>query len=458
MELFKLRVQNLGRIADAELSIRPLTVFIGPNNTNKTWTAYALYALAKWLSGSFANLWRRYHNDGLVRLDHQIELAIASSVIRLTSLLSRSQEASTLLEELVREDMLKDIKENVRLVLLRTGLSRVLAVPEDIVRNSTAELEMTRAQFMNAIPGRLALELQSRGSGHQGVFTDRDGTSRLWFVQAGMTPATEQGTEAFLQSFVGQLLLWRFSGVYALPAERKALVTLNRLLQPSFTNLLTQPVADFVSMLTEAEAEASRPAVPYGFPDVASSLERSLLRGKLAFDQANTPLMLTYLSQSGPNLKMHASSSLIRALAGLDVYLRNLAREGDLIVIDEPEMNAHPEAQLMITELLGILVNKGINVVITTHSPYVVDHINNLVEAATLPKRQQDEIARRFKLQTKEAFIPSENVSTYLFSEGGTVTDTFDREDRIINWDTFGGTSDYVSNVYGKILELQPQG
>ena len=47
MELFRLRVENLGRIADAELSIRPLTVFVGPNNTNKTWTAYALYGLAQ---------------------------------------------------------------------------------------------------------------------------------------------------------------------------------------------------------------------------------------------------------------------------------------------------------------------------------------------------------------------------------------------------------------------------
>ena len=46
----KLSIRNLGKMASAELDIRPLTVFVGPNNTNKTWTAYALYGLARDLS------------------------------------------------------------------------------------------------------------------------------------------------------------------------------------------------------------------------------------------------------------------------------------------------------------------------------------------------------------------------------------------------------------------------
>ena len=44
MRLFDVKVHNLGRIKDAELCIRPLTVFFGPNNTNKTWVANAMMA------------------------------------------------------------------------------------------------------------------------------------------------------------------------------------------------------------------------------------------------------------------------------------------------------------------------------------------------------------------------------------------------------------------------------
>ena len=40
-------LDKLGRIEHAEIEIRPLTVFVGENNTNKTWAAYCLYGLAR---------------------------------------------------------------------------------------------------------------------------------------------------------------------------------------------------------------------------------------------------------------------------------------------------------------------------------------------------------------------------------------------------------------------------
>src|ERR1700742_2430880 len=43
-------LDNLGRIAHAEIDVRPLTVFVGENNTNKTWAAYCLYGLARHLT------------------------------------------------------------------------------------------------------------------------------------------------------------------------------------------------------------------------------------------------------------------------------------------------------------------------------------------------------------------------------------------------------------------------
>jgi hypothetical protein len=33
-------VHNLGPVNEAEIVIRPLTIFVGPNNSGKTWTAY----------------------------------------------------------------------------------------------------------------------------------------------------------------------------------------------------------------------------------------------------------------------------------------------------------------------------------------------------------------------------------------------------------------------------------
>ena len=43
--IINLRVENLGVIKEAELDIRPFTIFIGENNTNKSWTAYSIYGI-----------------------------------------------------------------------------------------------------------------------------------------------------------------------------------------------------------------------------------------------------------------------------------------------------------------------------------------------------------------------------------------------------------------------------
>ncbi|MCB9543939.1 MAG: hypothetical protein H6703_16040 [Myxococcales bacterium] len=48
----RLVVDRLGAIEHAELTIRPLTLFFGPNGTNKTWTAYAVYGLLHKLRGA----------------------------------------------------------------------------------------------------------------------------------------------------------------------------------------------------------------------------------------------------------------------------------------------------------------------------------------------------------------------------------------------------------------------
>jgi hypothetical protein len=41
----KVAIKNLGAVREAEIELKPLTVFVGPNNTGKTWTAYTLSAI-----------------------------------------------------------------------------------------------------------------------------------------------------------------------------------------------------------------------------------------------------------------------------------------------------------------------------------------------------------------------------------------------------------------------------
>ena len=60
-------------------------------------------------------------------------------------------------------------------------------------------------------------------------------------------------------------------------------------------------------------------------------------------------------------------------------YLRHMAMPGDLLMIDEPELNLHPENQLRIARLFSQLVNIGIKIFVTTHSDYIIKELNTLI-------------------------------------------------------------------------------
>lgn len=78
-------------------------------------------------------------------------------------------------------------------------------------------------------------------------------------------------------------------------------------------------------------------------------------------------------------LSMDESSSAVRSLLDIGFYLRHEARIGDLLIVDEPELNLHPENQRRIAKLFARLINIGIKVFITTHSDYIIKEVNTLI-------------------------------------------------------------------------------
>lgn len=78
-------------------------------------------------------------------------------------------------------------------------------------------------------------------------------------------------------------------------------------------------------------------------------------------------------------LTMDESSSAVRSLLDIGFYIRHVAAPGDLLMVDEPELNLHPENQRRVARLFARLVNIGIKVFITTHSDYIIKELNTLI-------------------------------------------------------------------------------
>ena len=177
---------------------------------------------------------------------------------------------------------------------------------------------------------------------------------------------------------------------------------------------------------------------------LAEILENDILGGKVNIDNSDFGQEILYQPSENVKLEMTVSSSMVKELAPLVLCLRYFAVPNELLIIDEPEMNLHPAAQVQIIEFLAMLVQAGLKVLITTHSPYIVDHLSNLMKAAKYEDKES--LKERFYLERTEAFIPQEKVSVYLF-EDGTVKNILHENGRI-DWGTFGNVSDDISHIF----------
>lgn len=462
----KLSIRNLGRIESADIEIAPLTVFIGPTNTNKTWAAYSLYGLLRALSSrSFMTPpWGAHYYD-LVTIDATLAKNINSATQRVLSFITNSPKTEFVSLEVTRKEIMDQVPSAILCSITSRGLSTVLAIPELHLADTNVTIELAEKDLDNDIV-RATITLQQLADRYtiESSF-DRKSKEAFRIGQQVARTGSDDILRQSVETTVKQLFL-SSARVIPFPAERKALANLSLPFdfpyrQPNMATI-SRPVSDYnwflwaASDIKEAQKTgAVSPLIIGGMPEASSLLEDEILAGKVDFKGDRSSKGMEYTLNRGSSLRIHAASSLVKSLAGLDVYLGTFAKPGDMLVIDEPEMNAHPDAQLRIMELLGFLVNKGLRILITTHSPYLVDHLKNLMEAATAATEIKNNLAPMFKLRTKDAFVSADNVAVYSFDREGNVTSVLNRAERSIDWSTFSDASEVATNLYAEILEAK---
>jgi hypothetical protein len=453
--LAKIHVQNYGRIRDAEIELRPFTVFIGPNNTNKTWVAYAINGLVQSLSA--ARFFFRTNSamepvPGFHPPVGIIESCDAAAK-RISLGLIADATVSTSSMNVYRAELLEELHldEWVDFSLDAGGLANLLALEESPLKDACVTLKMKRRDVLDGgLINHLEISLERPSSNLRVVPRDNAGNSR-YETNIGLRslkgPPNASDVQKWISDFTRWLALGVFQGSVAFPAERNGLLSTYKFLTGPTTQIaLNHASQDFVNLVRYADNTRRSSGGPCRH--VNQILERMVLGGTLSFGPDAESSGMAYTLEGGPRVDVEAAASLVRSLAGFYCYFQHHALDHDLIIVDEPEMNAHPEAQLRLTEFFSALVHQEFRVLITTHSPYMVDHLNNLVAAWDVPGE------KRGSVPASAYAINPDDVAVYLF-DNGEVKDIFNRDEAVIDLETFGKSSDYVNNLYSQILRLQ---
>lgn len=147
--------------------------------------------------------------------------------------------------------------------------------------------------------------------------------------------------------------------------------------------------------------------------DYAEEMEKDLLHGKVLI---STDGDIQFKPDKSPRtvLPIQMTASMIKTLSSLVVYLKHIARKDDLIIIDEPEVNLHPDNQIILTRILARLMNRGFRLLVSTHSDYVIREINNLVLMSHTENNAVSQLAKS-NGYTPEEFIDKNDLAVHIF-------------------------------------------
>ena len=424
----ELEVSDFGPIARAKIALRPLTVFVGPSNTGKSYLAILIYALHRFFR-NFPSIpytmlperrryvsWRTQEAFGSSAGIQQV-LEWARAMLRDKAvLMDKLVPVPTKVASFVWQTVLND-----KSMEWRDTVERVFGItPRDLTRYWTLQNTKLVVRSEVEVPTDQPVEYHfgiSEGSEFSVQPIDYplllDGAelsaNRSILIRFTDESPTDEMSGFWAREFISYIAGMTIAPLssplnaraYYLPADRTGIMHAHQVVVSSLIRsaaragfrdeaplgTLSGVLADFLEQLVEL-SDVRRGA--NSGAQVAEKIEQSMLVGKIHADESvvNYPFFSYQPSGWQRTLPLMNTSSMVSELAPVVLYLRHVVQPGNTLIIEEPEAHLHPAMQREFTRQIAAMIHAGIRVIITTHSEWVLEELANLVYLSSLSKEQ----------------------------------------------------------------------
>lgn len=214
------------------------------------------------------------------------------------------------------------------------------------------------------------------------------------------------------------------------------------MLKPNFSVSTTQMIQDTISL---TDVKINKQLI-----FTAAELMKEILQGEYRNVSGEERLQVTDDRYVKINFASSGQQEAVWILNVLFYYLLN--NKKTYFIIEEPESHLFPNAQKLIMEFISLVRGNKNQIFITTHSPYILGTINNLLYASKISKNvNQKELER---IVMKEKWISFDDISAY-FIDKGIVYSCMDTEFQSIENEVIDGASDDINNDYDKMILLK---
>lgn len=427
--MLNVKVKYFGPLIEADISLRPLTVFIGENNAGKSYTALLNYAIFASFSRS-----RRLHRFDPFRSVYSLDPSELSECEQkeLNDLLAKRGEVGfDELPNVIQNEVDKGFKklceqlpEQLSSEIQRCFGSELsdLIRPrchkrfELIIESSYLDLR-TKFKFQD---GRLSL--QSFTYSLEGI---KFPLNRLHSVSVPKEIQYPFVISSLVQHCFRDLLeipyyfpaarsgiLQSHKAFAGIMVSRLPLVGIESIEIPRLTGVVADFISDLITLETKPRTETRSPKSS-PLSEIAAFLEKEVSCGEIDVDQpvsgAEYPEFV-YYDTNRNRIPIHRTSSMVSEIAPIVLFLKYIIRPKNLLIIEEPEAHLHPKNQRILARAISQMVNAGLRVLVTTHSDYFLQQLSNCIRMSSKPS-----VAKKLGYTKKDQLL-SESAGAYLFS------------------------------------------
>jgi len=376
-------VSYLGPIRKAVVDLqKPFTLFCGPNSTGKTYMSYLLYAINE--DSDYDD------SKGLDKIAKQI----------------LSEQQFVLRRELI-DEYIGDLAKG-----MKSKLGSIFGIGDSMVEKLFSQFELTLSLSDNEFekivshPCRLV-----SGNNDAEVVLEKDADSDVVRYQANIKAQniirdSLMNIRFMLSHYFRILCFGNIGGVRMLTVERNSIYTFKTELSLSRNELIDRiqqksgqselDIFDIVNSSSRRYPLAVRSSLRIAndlenvqkfngpYYQFAEQIEEGILHGEVKITRNGDVEFISEKAGRSKHLPIHMASSIVKTMSSLVIYLKHIARKGDLLIIDEPEMNFHPDVQIALVRLFSMLSKMGLRLIVSTHSDYMVREVNNLIMAGSI--------------------------------------------------------------------------
>ena len=431
----RFEVTNFGPVKSGVVDMRPLTVFVGPSNTGKTYLAVLIYALNRilegfpriplmpnfhyrhWLlleSGKSSKLNTTIRDEELhaflEKLDSDARnLRFSDFPEYMRDAIRMPLERSEFLQHGIEEEIKRcfDVDSVSNLIRLSGRQNKAhisLSISEEGLDLWRYHMDVSRSKIiangqiedMATFPktwmrNRLVKQIISR------LRIVADGEIRSVRSRRDRRYSLESLFEFILTEITDTVASGRV-GTYYLPAARSGIMQSHRVIASSLVTRSTRAglerfpelptfsgmMADFMQRLILHEDDSPSKRTMNALAD---RLENEALAGKIRTRRPSSggyPEFVYRPLNTEQDIRLTRASSMVSELAPVVLFLRGSIQRGDTLIIEEPEAHLHPAAQTQMAVTLARMVRAGVRVVVTTHSDWLLKEIGNLIREGEL--------------------------------------------------------------------------